>query len=86
MIVGRAIVLTASGTGTPEDNTIAVTGLTSGDVIWIDSETMEVWNDDRTELLTKDSTGEFPVLAPGTNTVTGSGWSSIEIERRERFL
>ena len=28
----------------------------------------------------------IPVLEPGNNTVTGSGWSSIEIEKRERYL
>ena len=33
-----------------------------------------------------ESTGTFPVLAPGSNTVTGSGWTSLVIERRERFL
>jgi hypothetical protein len=26
------------------------------------------------------------VLNPGANTVSGSGWSSIEIEKRERYL
>ncbi len=66
--------------------TFTVTGLTSGTVIWIDSDSMEVWNADKTALLTVNSTGEFPVLAAGNNTVTGSGWSSIEIEKRERYL
>ena len=45
-----------------------------------------MWNAAKTALLTKDSTGEFPVLEAGNNTVTGSGWSSIEIEKRERYL
>ena len=66
--------------------TITVNGLTSGTVIWIDSQTMEVWNAAKSALLTKDSVGKFPVLAEGDNTVTGSGWSSIEIEKRERYL
>ena len=77
---GTSAVITVGG------NTFTVTGLTSGTVIWIDSDTMEVLNADRSALLTKDSTGAFPVLAAGSNTVTGSGWSSIEIEKRERFL
>ncbi len=83
---GKSISLTVSGNGTPESNTIAVTGLTGGDVIWIDSDAVEVMTGDRTALLTANSAGHFPVMAPGANTVTGSGWSSIEIERRERFL
>ena len=65
---------------------IIVTGLTGGTVIWIDSGTMEVWNSGKTALLTKDSTGDFPVLAPGANTVTGSGWTTVEIDKRERYL
>ena len=83
---GSSLAITAAGDGTPEENTITVTGLTGGDVIWIDAESMEVWNANRTELITKDSSGEFPELSPGANTITGSGWSSIEIEKRERFL
>ena len=75
-----SISLTAGG------NTIAVTGLTGGSVIWIDSDTMEVWNSVKTSLLTVNSTGDFPVLDPGANTVTGSNWSSVEIEKRERYL
>ena len=77
---GASAVITANG------KTITVTGLTSGTVIWIDSDTMEVWNADKSALLTKNSTGDFPVLEAGNNTVTGSGWSSIEIEKRERYL
>lgn len=77
---GSSAVITANG------KTITITGLTSGTVIWIDSDTMEVWNADKSALLTKNSTGDFPVLKAGSNTVTGSGWSSIEIEKRERYL
>lgn len=77
---GSAAAVSAGG------KTLAVTGLTSGTVIWIDSETMEIWNADRSALLTANSAGEFPVLNPGANTVSGSGWSSIEIEKRERYL
>ena len=75
-----SITLTAGG------NTIAVTGLTGGSVIWIDSDTMEVLNSDKTVLLTKNSIGDFPELAVGNNTVSGSNWASIEIEKRERYL
>ena len=83
---GTSVTLTLTGTGTPANNTITVTGLTQGTSVWIDSETMEVWNYDRSALLTKLSTGNFPVLAPGANTLTGSGCLSIQIKKRERFL
>lgn len=67
-------------------NSITVTGLTSGNAYYIDSDIMEVYNADRSAILTANSTGEFPVLLRGANSVTGSGWSQLEIERRERFL
>ena len=77
---GTSISLTAGG------KTIAVTSVTSGATIWIDSGNLEIWNADRTVNLLKNSTGSFPVLKPGANTVTGTGWSAVEITRRERFL
>ena len=67
-------------------NSITVTGLTAGNNYYIDSDSMEVWNSAKTSLLTVNSTGDFPVLNPGANTVTGSNWSSVEIEKRERYL
>ena len=33
-----------------------------------------------------ESDGTFPVLKPGANAVTGSNWTSLVFERRERFL
>ena len=75
-----AITLAAGG------KSITVTGLTAGSYYWIDSDSMEVWNSAKTALITVNSAGSFPVLNPGANTVTGSGWSSVEIEKRERYL
>lgn len=66
--------------------TLTITGLTSGSEYIIDSEIMEVSNAARTALITKDSLGDFPMLNPGSNTITGSGWSKLVIDRRERFL
>lgn len=83
---GTTAVLTVTGTGTPSGNSITVTGLTSNQQIFIDSDTMGVWNSDGTIEMTNQSTGDFPVLVPGVNTITGSGWSSIEIDKKERFL
>ena len=66
--------------------TFSLTGLTSGTPVLIDSAAMEVTDTGRTTLLTKNSTGDFPVLSCGSNMITGSGWSAIEITKRERFL
>ena len=83
------ITATASGTSmtiTANGKTLTITGMTSGQQYIIDSEIMEVTNANRTALLTKDSVGDFPKLKPGSNTITGSGWSKLVFERRERFL
>ena len=83
------ITATASGTSltvAAGGNSLTVTGTVSGQDYIIDSDVMEVTSADGTTLLTKNSTGDFPVLLPGRNSVTGSGWSSLVIDRRERFL
>ena len=83
------ITATASGTSlaiTSGGNTLTVTGLTSGSSYIIDCEAEMVISSDGTENLTANSSGKFPVLNPGSNTVTGSGWSSLAIDRRQRFL
>ena len=83
------ILATASGTSmtvAAGGRTLTITGLTSGTKYVIDSDIMEVTLAAGVGSLTKDSSGEFPVLVPGSNTVTGSGWSKLVIERRERFL
>ncbi len=83
------ITATASGTSmtiTANGKTLTVTGLTSGQQYVIDSEVMEITNADGSLLLTKNSEGDFPMLKPGSNTITGSGWSKLVIDRRERFL
>lgn len=85
------ITMTASGTSATVaagGNSLTITGLTSGKTYVIDSEIMEVslTESSTTTLLTKNSTGDFPVLQPGNNSVTGSGWSQLVIDRRERFM
>ena len=77
---GSSMTITIGG------KSLTITGLTNGSEYIIDSEIMEVTNANRTALLTKDSVGSFPMLAPGSNTITGSGWSKLVIDRRERFL
>ena len=83
---GTAVGIKVENENTPEGNMIVLAGVTSGAVIWIDSETMEVLNADRTASLTKLSAGKFPVLGVGNNTVTLTNISSVEITKRERYL
>lgn len=65
---------------------LEITGLTSGNSYIIDSEIMDVLTADETSILTANSEGEFPILEKGDNIISGSGWSSLRIERRERYL
>ena len=83
---GTAFGIAVSGTGTPSVNGITASGLTNGATYWLDSETMEMLNSDKTATLTAKTTGNFPVLGIGSNVVTFAGLSSVEILKRERFL
>ena len=83
------ITATASGTSmtiTKSGKTLTITGLTSAEQYIIDCEAGMVTNAAGTVNLTANSTGDFPVLDVGSNTITGSGWSTLVIDRRERFL
>ena len=58
-----------------------------GPALYIDSDGMEILSSDMRVSMAPWASGDFPVLRPGTgNYVSGSGWSSIEITKRERFL
>ena len=74
--------MTVSGGG----NTLTLSDLTVNSIYQIDCDAMEVLSADGTTILTDKSSGDFPKLEPGANTVGGSGWSKLEISRRERFL
>ena len=65
---------------------IEITGLTANAEYIIDSDVMEVRAAAGGDILTANSSGEFPMLEPGNNTLIGSGWSKIVIDKRERFL
>ena len=75
-----------SNDGVTLQRTIAVTGLTGGSVYYIDCDAMEVYNENRTALLTKNSVGSFPVMGQGANVITFTNIGSIEITKRERYL
>ena len=57
--------------------TLTITGLTSSSQYIIDCEAGMVTNAAGTENLTANSSGDFPVLDVGSNTITGSGWSKL---------
>ena len=71
------------------ENALVFTGITSGHVYLIDSETCEV-SDITTPSTpvncTSKTYGSFPELKTGANSITGSGWSQLVFFKRERFL
>lgn len=79
---GTTVVVTAGG------KTLTITGATSSRVYYIDCDAQIIWHLESsvTVVDTQLSSGGFPVLLPGSNSVTGSGWSQIVITRRERYL
>lgn len=84
-----AIVLTPTATSVTVaagGNTLTITGLTIGTEIRIDCDTEMILTTSNQTDLTAKSTGAFPILLTGNNTVTGSGWTTATVERRERFL
>jgi len=67
-------------------NSTLMMGLTSGVKYVLDSATQEMITLSGGDSVTSKSVGEFPRIPVGSQTVTGSGWSKLVIERRERFL
>lgn len=83
------IKLTASGgnaTITIGGNTTLLLSLTSGVNYVLDSETQEMITLSGGSSVTNLTVGEFPMIPVGSQAVTGTGWSKLEITRRERFL
>lgn len=66
--------------------TLTIGGLTAGNDYLVRSDVKMVMTANMQTDLTAESSGEFPVLAEGINTVTGSGWSTMTVWRKERFL
>ena len=79
---GTTVVVAAGG------NTLTITGATSGIDYYIDCDAQIIWHleSNVTVVDTQLSSGKFPALLQGSNSVTGSGWSQIVITRRERYL
>ena len=64
--------------------TLTITGLTIDNVYVIDSDAEIATAGDVN--ITANTSGGFPVLNPGSNTVSCSGCTAVTIYRRERFL
>ena len=83
------IKLTSTGgnaTITIGGKTTLMTALTSGVNYVLDSETQEMITLSGGTSVTNQTIGAFPMIPVGTQTITGTGWSKLEINRRERFL
>ena len=83
------IKLTASGGNATimiGGNTTLLLNLTSGVNYVLDSETQEMINLSGGDSVTNQTVGLFPIIPVGSQAVTGTGWSKLEITRRERFL
>ena len=82
------ITLTVSHTvgGSTSSQTITITGVGNGSNVYIDSDIMEVLNTTGNISMAPYTSGDFPVLVPGNNSISGSNWSAIEIQKRERYL
>ncbi len=79
----------ATGTSaliTVGEKSLAITGLTQGEAYLVRSDVKMVMTADKQTDLTAGSSGDFPVLEVGNNTVTGSGGSTMTVWRKERFL
>ena len=83
-----AVVLTVSHSagGSTASRTITITGVGNGSNVYIDSDIMEVLNTAGNVSMAPYSSGNFPVLWPGNNYISGSNWSAVEIIKRERYL
>ena len=65
---------------------LTMTGLTSGQTYIVRSDVYMVLTANLQTDLTAGSSGDFPVLLPGNNTIGGTGWNSLTIRRKERYL
>ena len=84
MIIATPSSGAASLSVTVNGKTITVTN-PPGTII-IDSLIQEVVNESKTAYYTDRSAGPFPILNTGSNSVSGSGWSQLQIYTRDRYL
>lgn len=76
-----------SSGGSTSRELMTITGISGGANVYIDADTGIILNTSQNIVLNSYSSGDFPVLQPGDNNyLSGSGWASVEIKKRERFL
>lgn len=68
------------------DRSLTVTDNGQGTVLRIDCDAGLVTDTTMASNWNSWASGQFPRLAPGSNTIGGSGWSSAVITKRERYL
>ena len=78
---GSTVVVAAGG----KQMTVDLTGLSAKGCI-IDCGAKIVTNKTKTTNFMNLCSGDFPELPPGVVEITGSGWTSLSIDKRERFL
>ena len=86
---GGTVVLQMTHTvgSTTMQEALTIPGISGGGNVYIDTETGIILNTFQNVTLNNISSGDFPVLQPGSaNYLGGSGWSSVEITKRERWL
>ncbi len=89
-VAAHPVILATPATGqttlviTVNGKSLTVSGVSG--IVRIDCGAMEVTNAARTQILTQNSGGLFPVLNTGANAIGGSGWSKLEISPEERYL
>lgn len=86
---GGTVVLQMTHTvgSTSTQETLTIPGISGGGNVYIDTETGIILNALQNATLNSVSSGDFPALQPGSaNYLGGSGWSSVEITKRERWL
>ena len=72
--------------GDTQHEAFEITDLTAGQVIVVDSDSMTITNADGTAVLSQYAAGDFPHLHVGDNYISGTGWSSVTVTKRERYL
>ncbi len=66
---------------------LTIPDIGGGSNVYIDTETGIILNNAQSVILNSSCSGDFPLLQPGGNNyLGGSGWASVEITKKERYL
>lgn len=79
--------VTHSSGGSTWREELTIPGISAGANVYIDSDTGIILNTHQNIVLNSYSSGTFPLLQPGENNyLGGSGWTTAEVTKRERYL